>query len=92
VIGSVPKCGPDVLVSTGEAAHPVVTLMGMGTWFKLSQMSMSHLMGEGPCGTSGAHTPICEAWYNPQGVLVMPTRALIPGGQASQCRLSRNTA
>jgi len=52
VIGLIPKWGPGVLVSTGEAAHPVVTSKGTS---KLSQLSMSHLLGEGPCG--GAHIP-----------------------------------
>jgi len=52
------KWGPSSLLSTGEAAHPVVT--SLGTWASKCQLSMSFIVGDNPGGTLGAHTLTCE--------------------------------
>ena len=49
------KWGPGGLVSTKEVAHPAVALPGI-KWGSKCQLSTSHIVGEGPCGTSGAYT------------------------------------
>ena len=54
------KWGPGGLVSTGEATYAAVT--SMGTWGAMQNVHVSQLEDSG--GTSGAHTFICETWYN----------------------------
>ena len=53
------------LLSTGAAAHRVVT--SMGTWYYLrKQMPTVYVSpaGESLDGTSGAHTFTCGTWYS----------------------------
>ena len=68
----------------GEGAHPAVvpgvnwgnSPPGVNCKY---QLSMSHIVGEGPGGTSGTHSFTCEAWHvqPPAGYQPCPRRTFL---------------